>query len=226
MSTAESPISKTGPVNNESPARQRRVRQEQQRILHATEELLGEQRYRDLNTRLVMTRCDKERTSFYRYFPDLETVILTLFKERYMELLEALGVWVDGQKAEADIPQMMHLIRDWYDRQAHIVRAMIDARAMNPQVEAGYQRLEQITIRLVATKLKRNSEAGISDIQNPEETARVLIQMLERPFSEIEDPEVLANLEREFARNWYIAIYGTLPEEAPEPGQPSDLIHH
>lgn len=212
MNVANGDPAKVTSVRSDPVAKQRRVRQEQSRILTATEELLTEHRYRDVNTRMVMARLERGRSCFYRYFPDLETVILNLFRARYMELLEALGVWVDGQQADLDIPHMMRLIREWYERQSHIVRAMIDARAINPRVEAGYQKIEYVSVRLVTTKLKRNAEAGISHIQNPQETARVLIQMLERPFCEIEDPETLAGLEQEFARNWYIAIYGSAPE--------------
>ncbi len=72
----------------------------EQAILDATQALLEERSFHDVNVEDIMARAGLGRTAFYRYFPDLESVVSRLMGTLVEELRGASQTWL-----AADEPQ-------------------------------------------------------------------------------------------------------------------------
>ena len=83
-------------------AQQRRAATEQA-ILDATEALLETRPYRELTVEDVMEAAGLSRTAFYRYFPDLETVVLRHMAGIADEIALASYHWLTAEDPDAQL---------------------------------------------------------------------------------------------------------------------------
>jgi AcrR family transcriptional regulator len=84
-----------------SAALRRRVRERrttaERTILDATEALLTDREFRDLTVEDVMASTGLTRTSFYRYFPDLEAVLLRWLSDLGDDLRRTADSWLQDR---------------------------------------------------------------------------------------------------------------------------------
>lgn len=164
-----------------SAAVRRRVRERrstaERAILDATEALLAEREFRDLTVEDVMASTGLTRTSFYRYFPDLEAVLLRWLSELGDELRRSADSWLQDPATGLETGvEFVSLYREhgrllWAFEQASGAGTEIDG-AWSSVIGAFTDRYTEFIAELC-----RN---GSSTVERPEQTARALVGMTER----------------------------------------------
>jgi AcrR family transcriptional regulator len=170
-----------------STARQRSQRQAQRdqtraQILHAAEEFLREHPFRELSLDVVMSQTGLTRTAFYRHFDDVTELVLQLLGDVGGELYAVAEEWVSG--AEDDFAASTHEglanIVDFFGRHGPLVQALVDAAAMDENVEQAYGAFLHAFDELIVQGLDGMVARGELPPQDTHALARALNLMNER----------------------------------------------
>jgi AcrR family transcriptional regulator len=128
-----------------------------------------------------MSRAGLERTIFYRHFDDLGDLLLQTVGEAVQELYDA-QVAMDAARAGPD-PEAVRLALAAtvaiYRRHGPLLRALAEAAAADPVVEARQAELRQGFDRLVEDMINRGIADGASPPPDPAESARALNRLAE-----------------------------------------------
>ncbi len=156
--------------------RERRVAAERA-ILDATEALLGGREFRDLTVEDVMASTALTRTSFYRYFPDLEAVLLRLLSELGDELRRTADSWLQDPSTglEAGI-EFVTL----YKEHGRLLLAFEQAAGAGTEIDAAWRSVIEAFTDSYTHFVTDLCRQGLSTIAQPEQTARALVGMTER----------------------------------------------
>jgi AcrR family transcriptional regulator len=156
-------------------ARERRSLTEQA-ILDATEALLAERTFHDLTVEDVMASTGMTRTAFYRYFPDLEAVLLRRLAQVADELREAADRWLDPAADPDDgLVDAGRALARVYQRHGRLLLAYTDAASGSPDLAAAWRAMVQTFVEPTRTRI-----IGLSDVPHPEQVTLALVWMLER----------------------------------------------
>jgi TetR/AcrR family transcriptional regulator, ethionamide resistance regulator len=165
-----------------SRAKTRRTReQSRRRIVEATADLVRERSYADLSVREIMARAGIERTIFYRHFDDLGDLLLQIVGEAITQLYQA-QVAMEAARVGPD-PEAVRLALgatvEIYSRHGPSLRALTEAAATDPVIEAREAELRRGFDRLVEDMIHRGIAEGASPPPDPAESARALNRMVE-----------------------------------------------
>ena len=198
-----------------SPRRRRRTPEAAQReIIEAAESLLRERPFRELTVDEVMRRTELSRPSFYVYFRDRHELVLRVVQHLFQEILTPSNAWLgsdDGGPAEMrDAMKGAVLV---YQEQAHVLRALADAAADDPGVEAAYNGLINTFRDMVSEKLSQQVAAGRIETVDAHQTSTALMWCAERylylsfaPGSDVDPDAVTQTL----STVWTRTIYGRI----------------
>ena len=146
-------------------------------ILDAIEVLLAERTFHDLTVEDVMASTGLTRTAFYRYFPDLETVLLRRMSEVTIEIREAADRWLDdAADPDAGLSTSALAMADVYRQHGRLLLAFSDAATTGDRVGMAWQDTVELFIDLCVQRM-RSLRLAVGDT---EETARALVGMIER----------------------------------------------
>jgi AcrR family transcriptional regulator len=167
-----------------SPPTQRTKRRQQpeetrRQILAAGQAFLRERPYRDLNVDALMAMTGHTRTVFYRHFDDIPALILALIGELGGELVEVGEEW--GRTGTADpgeARERLAVFVDFYARNGHLVRAVVDAARHSDAVNAAYSGMIEGFVTLTADAMRARIADGDLEPLDAPEIARALIWML------------------------------------------------
>jgi AcrR family transcriptional regulator len=161
----------------------RQIRREANRrgILDALEELLAARPYGSVTVEDVMQVTGMTRTAFYRYFPDLEAVLLAWLVELRSELLKAANLWLlaETDPEGAILPATTGLAEVW-SRHRRLLAAVADASTSGSRIQAAWHEVVESFISPVQARLEFLTAKGLTSLDYPEETARALVWMNER----------------------------------------------
>ena len=155
--------------------------QSRKRIVEATAELVRERSYGELNVREIMARAGLERTIFYRHFDDLGDLLLQIVGEAVTELFEAQAALDEartGPDPEA-VRESISVTVAVYHRHGPLLRALSEAAAGDPVVDARQAELRANFDRLVEEMIHRGIANGASPPPDPAQAARALNRMVE-----------------------------------------------
>jgi TetR/AcrR family transcriptional regulator, ethionamide resistance regulator len=167
-----------------TPARAARRRQVQARrqaseqaILEATEALLEDREFHDLTVEDVMVSTGLTRTSFYRYFTDLEAVLLRWLAELSDELSRRADSWLQDPATglEAGI-DLVTLYRD----HGRLLLAFEQAAGEGTDIDRAWRAVIQGFTDRYTRFITDLCDQGLSSIEHPEQTARALVGMTAR----------------------------------------------
>ena len=165
----------------------RRVKREATRraIMDAVEALLQNGSYEEVRVEDVMGTAGLTRTAFYRYFPELESVLLAWIEIIRGEFTEAANLWLsfDVDPDEGLLTAMTGLAEVW-TRHAGLVRGIFDAATTGSRVQLAWRQLVESFLGPVQQRLDDLSRQGRISLPNTGETARALVWMTERYFFE------------------------------------------
>ena len=150
-------------------------------ILDAAEALLAAESFHALTVEDVMKKAGLTRTAFYRYFPDLEAVLLRRMSELHAELAEAASLWLD---LDADPSEPILAantgLAEVYKQHGRILLAFADAAGRGPEIEKAWHDTVHSFVAPVVARIEDLQSRGLANVPNIEETARALVWMNER----------------------------------------------
>ena len=156
--------------------RQHRSRVEQA-ILAATGKLLEDRPAPEVTIADIMEAVGLSRTAFYRYFPDVNAVLVRLLREVQAEFV---GTWLEAPD-DADFEEVLRGdARDNVARfasHAAMIGACLDARTSLPELHAEWVRVFEEVVDRATNRIQGLNRRGVTHVHSPEETARALITM-------------------------------------------------
>jgi AcrR family transcriptional regulator len=149
-------------------------------ILDATERLLEVRTFRDLTIADVMAEAGATRTAFYRYFPDLGSLLLRRLGEVNVEMEEARDRWL----AESDDPvgSLLDSARAFagiFHRHGRLLLALAHAASGAPEVDTAWRALVDGFTAITAARLAALCRRGLCVLDDPAEMTRALVCMTE-----------------------------------------------
>jgi TetR/AcrR family transcriptional regulator, ethionamide resistance regulator len=165
------------------PARRRRRTPEEaeREIIAAAEAFLRERPFRELTVDEVMRRTDLSRPSFYVYFRDRHHLVLRVVEHLGSELFTMSDRWLRGT---GEGPELARAALDGivavYVEHGPVMRALADAAADDPGVEAAYTELVESFIDATARHIEEEIASGRVLKLSAHETATALVWMMER----------------------------------------------
>jgi AcrR family transcriptional regulator len=149
-------------------------------ILETTEQLLEQRPFRDLTVEDVMSKAGLTRTAFYRYFPDLESVVVRLMGQLVDELRQASARWVASEDPAAQLHGSMLQFAAVYRDHGRLMQAFYDAAGAGPDLRD----LWSITIGELIAPVEAHTHtlmaAGRVEMEYPTETIRALSVLTDR----------------------------------------------
>jgi AcrR family transcriptional regulator len=148
-------------------------------ILETAEELLRERPFRELSVEAVMAEIGMTRTSFYRNFDDLTDLLLRLFAEVSQQLLDVAKQWARSAGAGYPAPGREGLagLVAFYVRHGPLMRAFIEAAAVDEQIESAVAGLSASMVELASRAMERLAGEGVLDVPDPRGLARAMTVM-------------------------------------------------
>ena len=165
----------------------RRVKREatRQAIMDAVEELLDDRSFHDVRVEDVMTTAGLTRTAFYRYFPDLESVLLAWIEIIGAGFTEAADRFLsfDVDPDEGLLAATTGLAQVW-SQHRRLLRGIFDAATTGSRVQQAWHDLVESFLVPVEQRIDDLTRRGRTSLANKTETARALVWMNERYFVE------------------------------------------
>ena len=165
----------------------RRVKREatRQAIMIALEALLDSRAFQDVRVEDVMGTAGLTRTAFYRYFPDLESVLLAWIEVIGGEFTEAADRFLsfDVDPDEGLLAATTGLAQVW-DRHRRLLRGIFDAATSGSRVQLAWHDLVESFLVPVEERIDDLTRRGRTSLAGKTETARALVWMNERYFVE------------------------------------------
>jgi AcrR family transcriptional regulator len=165
-------------------AQQRRAATEQA-ILDATEALLETRPYRELTVEDVMEAAGLSRTAFYRYFPDLETVLLRHMTGIADEIALASYHWLTAEDPDAQLVDAGLRIAAVYREHGRVMQAFSDAAGAGPDVHEAWRATIDRLIEPGVAHLRLLIAHGRAECDYPDETIRALSVLIDRYMLDI-----------------------------------------
>ena len=186
----DSSVMAASKTRRKSKAHERRGVNEQ-RILEAFEKVLAERPFRDLTVEEVMVNAGMSRTAFYRFFPDLEAILLRAVTNIADELFAGASKWLDAPVEEASEGALDEAGADLvatYQKHGPMLRAFADAAPTAPHIESAWRAAVESFVEPVARRIPDLNRVGSASVRHPEETARALVWMTDRYLLETYRP--------------------------------------
>ncbi len=192
--------------------------------MDAVEALLAERAWSDLRVEDVMSAAGLTRTAFYRYFPDLEAVLLALLASVRAELADAANRWLllDADPYEGIIEANTALARVWSQHRA-VLAAFSDAATSGSRIQKAWHQMVDSFLEPVEKRFADLTRRRLISLEHPSETARALVWMNERYLFEtfargraVSVEDAGATLSQVWSRVLFFA--SRQPPAAPPPG--------
>lgn len=194
------------------PARRRRRAPEEaeREIVSAAEHFLRRRPFRELTVDEVMQGTGLSRPSFYVYFRDRHDLLLRVAERVAADLMTMSDRWFSGEGRDTAREALEGIVAVAAEH-GPVMRALADAAADDPRVEAAYGALVQRFVDATARHIEAEQAAGHALPVDPTETARALVWMNERYLTAslgrepVADPAVVAET---LVTIWTRVLYG------------------
>ena len=153
--------------------RQHRSKVEQS-ILQATHGLLQDRSASEVTIADIMDAVGLSRTAFYRYFPDVNAVLVRLLNEVKAKFASDWFESPDDANFTEVLDADARSSVEQFEEHAAIMRACLDARTSSPELyDAWLQNVEE-SVQRTAARIEGLNRRGVTNVRSPEETARAL----------------------------------------------------
>ncbi|MGO8870467.1 MAG: TetR/AcrR family transcriptional regulator [Acidimicrobiales bacterium] len=160
-------------------ARSRRVAAERA-ILDATEDLCSTRPFLEVTVRDVMAATGLTRTTFYRYFPDLDQVLLRLLAGIAEELRSAAALWLASDDVHGQLRRSARQMVAVFSEHGPLIRAFADAAGAGKEVHGAWQVVVDGFVGPTVARVEELVATGRAEVAEPEETVRALVLLTER----------------------------------------------
>jgi AcrR family transcriptional regulator len=166
-------------------------------IVDAAFDFLWSHPYRDLSVNALMDRTGVSRSTFYQYFPDLQTLMGSLLQTLVEEIMSASGAWFEGTGDPVALLEeaLSGLVEVCYER-GPFLRAVADAATTDARLEASWKKFLRQFDDVVADRIEADQRLELI-----------------RPF----DARSVAMLTTRLDAFTFIDAFGQHPRQDPEP---------
>jgi AcrR family transcriptional regulator len=179
-------------------------------IFEAVESLLADRPFRDLTVEDVMASTGLGRTAFYRYFPDLESVLLRRLAQVEERLGEATARWLDpASDAVGGLLEASLGLAQVFIEHGALLGALADATA-GGELDNAWRSTVEAFIDPATERIVELCHAGTCTLERPQETARALVWMTERYLLETyrDDPDFSGDIAAHtLAQIWHRTLF-------------------
>jgi len=151
-----------------------------QLILDALVELLEDRPIREIGVEDVMARTGLGRTAFYRYFPDLESVLLLHIERISGELHAPSDRWLSSSDPNALVGDAALRMAQVYADSGRLIRAFSHSAGGGEDVEAAWAAVIDSFVVPAAARVELLIDAGLADVAHAAETVRALVVLIDR----------------------------------------------
>jgi AcrR family transcriptional regulator len=150
-------------------------------ILDSAEARLADAPYEELTVEDVMAPIGLGRTAFYRYFPDLDALLLRRLGQIEGEMREVAEAWfaARGEPREdmmATVTALAQLFRD----HGPLLGAIADSAARGPELEHAWRSTVHRFVAPTVARIEDWIASSDVSLDEPDETAKALVWMTER----------------------------------------------
>lgn len=150
-------------------------------ILDAAEEFLVHARLRDMTVSALMEPIPVSREAFYKHFSSRYDVVAALLGRFIDEVAGDFGIWLEGHDPVNDVPAMFDAASHSYFRRAHLLRAVVDAAPLDPDLEAVWRAFIGQFIEATAARIRADQDRGTANPSlDAQLAAAALIHLVER----------------------------------------------
>jgi AcrR family transcriptional regulator len=163
----------------QSPAQGRRAATELA-ILDAAESLIEQRRFAEISVEDVMAATGLGRTAFYRYFPELESVVGRLMARIMDEIWAASAEWLFSDDPRAPLADAVQRLVVVYRDHGRVLQAFEDAARGGSELRAQWNESLATMLGPLKSHLLRLMLAGRAEAEYPEQTIDALAVCTER----------------------------------------------
>jgi AcrR family transcriptional regulator len=149
-------------------------------ILDAAESLIEQRPFAEVSVEDVMAATGLGRTAFYRYFPDLESVVGRLMARLMEEIWAASAEWLFSEDPLAPLADAIRRIVVVYRDHGRVLQAFEDAARGGSELRARWNESLRTMLGPLKSHLLRLMLAGRADAEYPEQTMDALAVCTER----------------------------------------------
>ena len=154
-------------------------------ILDAAQEFLVHKRLRDMTVSALMEPIPVTREAFYKHFTSRYDVVAALLGRFTAEVADDFGIWLQGNDPERDVPAMFDAASHTYVRRASLLRAVVDAAPLDPDLEAVWRAFLGHFIDAAADRIRADQDLGIANRSvDARLAASALIHLVERMITQ------------------------------------------
>jgi AcrR family transcriptional regulator len=164
-------------------------------ILTATATLLEARSFRDISVEEVMGSAGLSRTAFYRYFPDLESVVTRLMGTLASELRAASRLWLFSDNPETQLHDALLHFAAVYRDHGRLMQAFDDAASAGPDLKQQWGGTLGELVGPVEKHVAALAESGRVDVAHPVETVRALAVLTDRYLLDVYWAEAVVPIE-------------------------------
>ncbi|HEY5108923.1 MAG TPA: TetR/AcrR family transcriptional regulator [Acidimicrobiales bacterium] len=161
-------------------ARSRRAAAEQS-ILDATEALCSTRPFLEVTVQDVMAATGLSRTTFYRYFPDLDQVLLRLLVGIAADLRSASALWLasDDDPREQLRRSARRMVATFCEH-GPLIQAFTDAAGAGSEIHTSWLAVVDGFVQPTVARVEELVATGRADVVEAAETVRALVLLTER----------------------------------------------
>lgn len=186
-------------------------------ILVALDELLRDNggRLEAVNIAEISRRAGLTRSAFYFYFENKASAVGAALEEIYEEVFAVNDILLGAGEPAERIERTIRGLVDFWDRNRHLYRAVLEARSASPAVRDIWETERQAFIPAIAAMIEGERRAGRAPAGGDATTlADVLLLLNERLLERL---TLGAELDREryiesVVTVWLRSVYGREPE--------------
>ncbi len=146
---------------------------------------MAERSFLDLAVEDVMKEAGLTRTAFYRYFRDLEQLLLRLLADVADDLYRAADTWLRSDDPRQSLWKAATALASIYRERGPLLLAFEGAAAGGLEVERAWRQAVDGYVRVTAVRIEDLNRSGAAQVSDPTETARALVWMTERYLLEV-----------------------------------------
>jgi AcrR family transcriptional regulator len=183
-------------------------------ILEATHRLLQDRAASEVTIADIMDAVGLSRTAFYRYFPDVNSVLVRLLREVRQQFVVD---WLESPD-DADFVEVLdadaHASLVQFEEHAAIIRACLDARTGAPELYVAWLQNVEEVVDQNATRIEDLNRRGVTKVACPRETARALVTFTiyyaTEGLARVVDAEGRRAIADTLMAVWYRTIFATV----------------
>lgn len=153
----------------------------EQRILETAEAFLTERPFHEVTVEEVMSQTGLTRTAFYRYFPDLDSVLIRLLTTATEEIVSSADWLADEPEIglHAALESAAGRLAGIYAARGSLLRAGVEAAVFSDRIGAAWSTIMDRFAEINADRIAELVRRGDASVADPAEWARALVLMTE-----------------------------------------------